>query len=274
MRRNLLIVVVAMTASLPGIGSAQSAIDGTWKVDIASYSQPKKPVTYVLKDGVFSCASCPGQASIQADGRDHSVEGDSSRDTMSVKVRDARTLETISKKAGKVVSKVRMHVAADGKTMTRHSTDTNNGRSSVEENSYTRVATGPAGAHWLSGSWRRTQIKKATASLVTFKTSGDTLTMSSPHGGSYTAKLGGPPAPVAGDSAASTVTVVMKDANTMEETTHHNGKLFIVTTMQVEPDGKKARVSWKHPEGRGWEMRYMFVPDADGPTGSYTMTRQ
>lgn len=265
---------LVVVACLPAASLAQSAIDGTWKVDLASYTQPKKPVTYIVRDGMFECASCPGKTRIAADGRDQRIGGESDRDTLAVTLRDARTLETTTKKAGQVVSKVRLQVAADGKTLTRSSTDIVNGYPTVAQTIFTRVATGPAGSHWLSGSWRRAQVKKQGHSLVTFRTVGDTLSMSSPHGGSYTARLGGPPAAVKGDASTSTVSVRMKDPRTLEETAYRDGKLFIVTTLQVEPGGRKARVSWIHPQSRQWEARYMFVPDADGPTGSYTMTRQ
>lgn len=272
--KTSLFALAVLAFSTPASCFAQSAIDGTWKVDLDSYSRGLKPTSFTVRDGRFACVSCPGKSSIATDGRDHAVDGDPTLDTLAVKLLDARTVQTIAKKDGKVAVRSTLKISDDGKTLVRQTTETVNGHPSNEEVSFTHVATGPTGSHWLSGSWRRVKVASLSESTVTFRTEGRTLSMSSPHGGSYTAQIDGPPAPLKGDRSGDAVTVRMKDASTMEEVALRNGKPYLVTTMRVDPSGKKAHVSWTSPQARAWEMRYMFVPDAQGETGSYSMTRQ
>ena len=62
----------------------------------------------------------------------------------------------------------------------------------------TRVAKGPAGSNAISGSWRTTKLEGFSDNglMWTYKVSGDELTMTTPTGQSYTAKLNGPEAPM------------------------------------------------------------------------------
>lgn len=271
---KLLLAIVVATASMPATTLAQGALDGTWKVDKDSYSKGRKPASYVVDAGSFECVSCPTRYRIRADGRDHPVEGDPLHDTLAVRLPDARTVHSVGRKGGKVVTRTTLTISADGRTLRRQSTQIVNGHRSKEANTYTRVAAGAAGSHWLSGSWRRVKVDLLSESSVTFRTDGGTLSMSSPHGGSYTATLDGPPAPLQGDASGNSVSVKMKDSRTLEETAYRDGKPYLVTTMQVDPGGARANVSWTHLQVRAWEAKYLFVPDADGVSGSYTMTRQ
>ncbi|MFZ0912201.1 MAG: hypothetical protein WBQ76_04810 [Candidatus Korobacteraceae bacterium] len=59
------------------------------------------------------------------DGKFYPLTGDPNNDERSYKKIDARTLEGISKKAGKVTSNTRIVVAADGKSRTVTSSGTN-----------------------------------------------------------------------------------------------------------------------------------------------------
>lgn len=52
------------------------------------------------------------------DGRDYPVKGDPSRDTVAMTRVDQRTVDIVNKKAGTVVSRMRILVAADGRTRT------------------------------------------------------------------------------------------------------------------------------------------------------------
>ena len=253
---------------------AASPIDGTWKVEPGSYSQPKTPASYVVTKGVFECVSCPGKDRVRTDGIDHPVSGDPTADTLAVRLPDARTVETTAKKAGKLVSQVKLSLASDDKTMTRQAKKFLNGKPLVDETTYARITNGPPGSHWLSGSWRRARIDTMTESLVTFKTEGGVLSMSAPPGGSYQAPLDGTPAPIKGDPGTEMVSVRMKDARTLEEVAYRQGKPFMTTTMSVEADGQRAKVTWRHNQAAAWAAKYMFVPDGQADTGSYSMTRQ
>jgi hypothetical protein len=98
MRMRLAVLTAAL---IPTWAAAQSAFDGTWKVDLNSAKFPEKPDVYVLKDGTYQCKSCVPPFEVKADGQDHSVTGHPCYDSVSVKVIDDHTLEETTKKNGK-----------------------------------------------------------------------------------------------------------------------------------------------------------------------------
>ena len=57
-----------------------------------------------------------------------------------------------------------------------------------------------------------------------YKVNGDDLTMTSPTGQTYTAKMNGPEAPMQGDPGITTVSVKSMGKKTLEETDHADGK--------------------------------------------------
>jgi len=77
---------------------------------------------------------------------------------------------------------------------------------------------------------------------VTYKTAGGSLSMSSPTGQSYTAKLDGTEAPFRGDPGTTSVSVKQVDKNTIEETDKRDGKVISVERMTVSADGKTMTV--------------------------------
>src|SRR5260370_1428597 len=103
----------------------------------------------------------------------------------------------------------------------------------------TRVAKGPAGSHAISGSWRASKMDAVSDNglLFTYKVSGDSLTMTSPTGQSYTAKLDGTEAPFKGDPGTTSVSVKKMGMNTMEETDKRDGKVISVARMTLSADG-------------------------------------
>ena len=64
------------------------------------------------------------------------------------------------------------------------------------------------------------------------------LTMTSPLGDSFTAKMDGTEAPLKGDRGADRVSVKRIDANTLEQTYKLEGKVVSITKMILSPDGK------------------------------------
>jgi len=109
----------------------------------------------------------------------------------------------------------------------------------------TRVAKGPAGSHAISGSWRVTKIDSVSDNGLsfTYKVEGDSLTMTTPTGQSYTAKLDGTEAPYKGDPGTSSVSVKRLDKNTIEETDKRDGKVIAVARITVSADGKSMTVA-------------------------------
>jgi hypothetical protein len=106
------------------------------------------------------------------------------------------------------------------------------------------VAKGPAGAHAISGSWRTTKLEGFSDNglAFTYKVEGDSLTMTTPTGQSYTAKLDGTEAPYKGDPGTTSVSVKSMGKNAMEETDKRDGKVISVARITVEPDGKTMKI--------------------------------
>jgi len=72
----------------------------------------------------------------------------------------------------------------------------------------TRIGKALAGANGTSGSWRINKVQESENGLTTtYKSNGDELTMSTPTGESYTAKLDGKDYPVKGAYGWSSVSL-------------------------------------------------------------------
>jgi hypothetical protein len=184
---------------------------------------------------------------IKADGQDQGVSGHPYIDTVSIKVVDDRTIEETDKKNGKVVATSKTWISADGNTMMFEFSDSSNTNADpvTGKGEETRVAKGPAGAHAISGSWRTSKMDTLSENglLVTFKVSGDSLTMTNPTGQSYTAKLDGTDAPYNGDPGTTSVSVKKTGPNSIDETDQRNGKVISIVHMTVSPDGKGMTVA-------------------------------
>src|SRR5260370_9306615 len=109
----------------------------------------------------------------------------------------------------------------------------------------TRVAKGPAGSHAVSGSWRMSKMNTLSenALTITYNVSGDSLSMSSPTGQSYTAKLDGTEAPYRGDPGTTSVSGKRVNHNTMEETVIRDGKVYAVARMPAAAYSKTMTLS-------------------------------
>jgi len=238
---SLLVVLL-----MPAMAGAQSAFDGTWKFDIKTAKFPEKPDVILLQDGMYHCKTCVPPIDVKADGQDQKVSGNPYSDTMSIKVVDDRTIEEIDKKNGKTVVTSKTWISADGNTMTSEFTDSSatNADPVTGKGEATRVAKGPAGSHAISGSWRLAKVDTLSdnAMTITYKVSGDSLSMSSPTGQTYTAKLDGTEVPYKGDPGTTSVSVKKVDKNTMEETDKRDGKVTSVSRITVSADGKTMNV--------------------------------
>jgi hypothetical protein len=161
---------------------------------------------------------------------------------MSIKVVDDRTIEEVDKKGGKIVATSKTVVAPDGKTASFEFTDSSNtnGDPVTGKGMAKQVAKGPAGSHAVSGSWVTSQMDTLSDNglMVTYKVDGDSLSMSSPTGQSYVAKLDGTDAPYKGDPGVTSVSVKKMGKNTIEETDKRDGKVVSVARMTVGADGK------------------------------------
>ena len=83
-------------------------------------------------------------------------------------------------------------------------------------------------------------------SQVEFRIEREHVTMNTPMGASYRAKLDGSDAPMAGDANSTSVSVRMPNKHTLVETDRNAGQAWRVTTIEVEAGGRTAKVSWKN----------------------------
>lgn len=245
------LVFLAALAALwiPLVAQAQTALDGTWKVDMNKVDFPKKPDVYLLQNGVYECKTCNPPYKIKADGTDQPVTGHPYYDTVAIKVVNDHEVEETDKKDGKLVATSTTTVSPDGNTMMfkfSDSSNTNGGPPVTGNGEATRVAQGPAGSDAISGSWRTTKMESLSdnATVWSYKTNGDEINMTNPTGQSYTAKLGGPDAPMKGDPGITSVSVKMIGKNVFEETDKRDGKVIGIFKMTVAPDGKTAKASF------------------------------
>ena len=232
---------------MPSVVMAQSSVDGTWKIDLSKVQMPKKPDVLLLQNGMYDCKTCAPAISIKADGGDHPVTGHPYFDTMALKVVDDHTVQETQKKAGKVVATSKTVVAADGKTAEFEFSDSSdtNADPVTGHGTMTRVAAGPKGSHAISGSWRTTSYGNVSDNALTFtyKVDGNMLSMTSPTGQSYNAKMDGSDAPYAGDPGTTSVSVKNLGKNGIQETDKRDGKVISVAKMTVSADGKTMSIA-------------------------------
>jgi hypothetical protein len=228
--------------------AAQSAFDGTWKVDMNKVDFPKKPDEFLLQNGMYTCKTCVPSYTIKADGADQAVSGHPYFDTVAIKVVNDHSIEETDKKNGKVVGTSTTTVSSNGDSMMftfSDSSDTNGGPPVTGNGEAKRVAKGPDGSNAISGSWRTTKIEGMSDNGIvwTYKISGDEITMTNPTGQTYTAKLNGTDAPMKGDPGVSNVSVKMIGKDTLEETDKRGDKVISVFKMTIASDGKTAKAT-------------------------------
>jgi hypothetical protein len=248
MKKSLFPIALAALL-MPGLTLAQSALDGTWKIDPNKVDFSKKPDMFLLQNGMYECKTCTPPYNIKADGTDQSVTGHPYYDTVAIKVVSDHEIEETDKKGGTVVSTSTSTVSSDGNTLMfsfSDSSNTNGGPPVTGKGEATRVAKGPAGSNAISGSWRTTKIEGLSdnATVFTYKVSGNEITMTNPTGQSYTAKLDGTDAPMKGDPGTSSVSVKIHGKDTLEETDKRDSKVIGVWKMTVAADGKTAKGSY------------------------------
>lgn len=233
---------------LSNLASAQSAFDGTWKVDLNNVDFSKKPNVYLLQNGMYACKTCTPPYNIKADGSDQAVAGHPYFDTVAVKVVSDHEINETDKKGGKTVATSSTVISGDGKMATftfTDSSDTNGGAPVTGRGESTLVMKGPAGSHAVSGSWRNAKIEGMSdnATIWSYKVVGDSITMTARTGQTYTAKLDGTEAPMKGDPGVSSVSAKMLGKNTLRETDKRDGKEISVMTLTISADGKTARAT-------------------------------
>ena len=250
MNKPLVAVLLGMLLGaflMPSPAAAQSAFDGTWKIDLKQVHTPKKPDVMLLQDGMYHCKTCAPPITVKADGSDQPVSGHPYFDTLAVKVVDDHTIQETAKKDGKVTSTSTTTVADDGKTARFEFTDSSNNNTDPVTGNGTmlRVAKGPAGAHAISGSWRTQSYDSVSDNALTrsYKVDGDMFSMTAPTGESYSAKMDGSDAPYKGDPGTTSVSVKKLGQHVVQETDKRDGKVISVAKMTVAADGKSMTIA-------------------------------
>jgi|SRR5579859_598199 len=229
----------------PMMVGAQTAFDGTWKIDMNKVEFSKKPDAYLLQNGMYECKTCVPPIKIKADGQDQTVTGHPYFDTMAIKVISDHAIEETDKKNGKTVATSKATVSPDGNTITFEYSDSSNTNAAPVTGKVeaTRVAKGPEGSNAISGSWRTAKETVSDNTITwTYKVSGDELIMTNLTGQSYTARLDGTVAPYKGDPGTDRVSVRMSGKDTLEETDKRGDKVINVWKMTLGPNGKTAKI--------------------------------
>lgn len=245
--KNIFVSALMAFALLPAVGAAQSVFDGTWKTEVNSIDFPAKPSVFVFRDGMYECKTCATKIFVKTDGKDQKIEGNPYADTLAVKIIDANHVEMVSKRAGKVVARSKYSVSTDRNSLLREYASNSAVNAEVVKGttSYARVAYDKEGTNQMSGSWKAIKADKRSDNglLVTYKSEGITMNMSTPTGESYTAKTDGTDAQYKGDPGTTSVSVKVRK-NSLEETFKRDGKATGLSRMEVDASGKKAKVDW------------------------------
>jgi hypothetical protein len=251
--------LLACLIFLPAMLFAQTPFDGTWVANLDTAQLSKKPHTYLLDKGMFSCSSCVPKINVKADGQDQKVTGSPYFDTVGIHVVDANTVEEVEKKDGKVVYKTSRVVSADGKTLTDSFEDDSESKPVTGEEVYSLVSKGPAGSHALSGSWREEKLANISSNGITvsYQSTADGLKMSDTNGQSYDAKFDGKDYPIEGDPGHTLVSLKKVDANSVEETDKRDGKVVGMAHISISADGKSMKIVFTDKE-RGTTSTFML----------------
>jgi hypothetical protein len=238
-------VLMAFVLLLQSPSGTQSPFDGTWTIDSESTQLPQKPTVFLLAKGMFG----PVGQQIKADGTDQKVPETGYWDTISVQIVDDRTVEIISKKAGKVMFTEVDAVSADGKTLTQVVKDTTEAQAVTIETVRKRVERGPDGSHVLSGSWQAYKVNKSkNGSIITYRCTAEGFSAETPLGEKFNAKFDGNFYPVEDDPAHTMVRLRLLSRNAIEQTAQRDGKIVGVLRLTVAPDGKTIHATYENKE--------------------------
>jgi len=226
---------------------SQSPFDGTWVIDTGQNENlaSERPRVLSVADGVFR----ESNRQFKADGSDQKVPATPYWDTVSVRLVDDRTVELISKKAGKPMFTETDTVSADGNTLTKVMKDTTEAEAVTFESDFRRIAPAPAGAHALSGSWQVfKQSRSENSTIIKYKCTSRGFSAETPLGEKLEAKFDGKLYEMEDDPGHTMVSVRLINPYTIEQTNVREGKVVFVVTLEVTPDGKTIHAMSKMKE--------------------------
>ena len=243
MRNVNLVVATALLSSAAMPAAAQSVFDGTWRIDVGSMQQQRKPDVVLLKDGVFSCESCAPAFTVKADGAFHAVSGHV-YDSVAVTVLGPRSTRTRLRKNGRIIDTETDTLSADGKTLTAVDVDSSamSGKTSRSVSKQGRMGPPIAGAHATSGTWESGKLVSSDANVLTFKSDGKRLDVRAPSGEHYVAVYGGPYVPIEGSAAKQMVAATRDGPRAFTVRVRDGGEDRSSFTVTVNPDGRTATI--------------------------------
>jgi len=227
---------------------SQSPFDGTWVIDTGKNENlsSEKPRVLSVADGVFR----EGDRQIKADGSDQNVPATGYWDTVSVRILDDRTVEVVSKKAGKPMFTETDTVSADGNTLTKVMKDTTEAEAVTFESDFRRIAPAPAGAHAVSGSWQVfKESRSENSTIIKYKCTSQGFTAETPSGEKLEAKFDGKLYEMEDDPGHTMVSVKLINPYTVEQTNVRDGKIAFIVTLEVTPDGRSIHATLRSKEG-------------------------
>jgi hypothetical protein len=244
------LLATALLATAP-LARAQSAFEGTWRPDPQKPGPTRPPDAFELSHGMYECKSCQPAYTIKADGHDQPVSGVDFYDTLRVTIVDPHTVNRLARKNGQTVMNSTMTVSADGASLLESQVLFGMAPQPVELTiKSARAAAAPAGAHLLSGAWRRLELDLTHHDEdTTYKVTAGALSMSDRMGRSFTAKLDGSDAPYLGDPEFTTVSLKVVDPRTLEEYDKKDGKVVKISRWSIEKDGRTMHVRFDDTHG-------------------------
>jgi len=233
---------------------AAEPFTGTWKIDVSKAKFSQKPDKIELANGTYKCLTCDPPVTVKADGRDQPVTGHPGYDTLSVRILDDHTVESLGKKAGKVTFEEKTMVAPDGMTATEEFTSHPPSSDKPVTGTVTlkRLGKSMAGMHAVSGSWVAEKAENVSENglLVTFEETAGGLKMSQPTGENYDAKFDGKEYPYEGSAQVNKVVLKKIGPRVIEETDKHDGKVEGTVRMTVSADDRTITMVVHDRQGR------------------------
>ena len=215
---------------------ARSRFDGVWR--LAPESTDASGIRYdiALKDGVFTCRWCKPVWSIPADGAFHAVVGQPRYDEASVRIIDKWSAAFARKRRGRIFYQAIDVISRDEKLMAfSFSEVSDDGKVESGNGLWKRLSPKPAGAHAVTGEWRELWVTSKSDDDVTFtiRTQGDQVRVEFAPDEILTAKFGGPPAKIEGDSRGTMASLRKLGRNAFIETDYRDGHVVSVTTSRL-----------------------------------------
>lgn len=230
---------------------AKGPFSAVWVEDLKAQAGDAGFDKYLVAGGVYNCESCRPPRSYPADGKMRPIPGDISVLSEGVTIAGPHRIVTriVDREMARVTT---MTVSPDGQTATYVSLDKWPGKAKRLRTEYIarRTVAAPKGANEVSGTWVGIRYVSVPVEYrsVRLKEADGLFTRINFRSGTYTAKIGGPDAPVTSDGKdIFRASVTAPDAWTRVETITLNGKPRVIRTYRLSPDGRTLTTTAKNP---------------------------